>query len=87
MNPRFSAWVEQGCDPLRVHAPFDERFVAAARRIGGRWDPQAKLWTVPAKAAAKLRCIMLEVYKTDGGLAAPREGVVAVLGDLAKSRW
>lgn len=61
---------------LVVAAPYDVRFVAGAKKIGGRWDPESRTWSVPFGERAQLRQLLLDTYKTDGGL--PAEAVPAV---------
>jgi hypothetical protein len=68
--------VSQRHATLIVSAPYDPRFVVGAKKLGGRWDPAARVWSVPLAERAQLRTLLVEVYKTDAGL--PAEAAPAV---------
>jgi hypothetical protein len=63
-----SAHVTQRHAELLVESPYDERFVEGAKRLGSRWDPSARVWSIPMQQRAQLRALLLDVYKTDAGL-------------------
>lgn len=63
--------VRQDGPKLHVASPYHADFVAGAKKIGGRWSPEEKTWTVPLAEAGALRELLIRVYKTDGGLPAP----------------
>ncbi|HAM57562.1 MAG TPA: hypothetical protein DCQ64_19975 [Candidatus Rokubacteria bacterium] len=49
---------------LRVVAPYNSNFVAAAKRLGGKWSDGA--WTFDARDDARVRALCVETYGTDG---------------------
>jgi hypothetical protein len=53
---------------LHVSAPYDPAFVAGAKKLGGRWNPEQRVWTVPLPARAQLRELMICTYGTAAGL-------------------
>lgn len=55
---------------LVVSAPYDPRFVAGAKKLGGRWSPESRTWTVPLAERAALRKLLVDCYRCDGGLPA-----------------
>ena len=60
--------VTQSHAVLIVTASYDARFVTGAKKLGGRWDPASRVWSVPLGERAALRKLLLDTYKTDGGL-------------------
>ena len=61
---------------LVVTAPYDARFVERAKKLGGRWSPESRTWSVPLAERAALRKLLMDVYRCDGGI--PAEAVPAV---------
>lgn len=55
---------------LIVAAPYDPHFVVGVKKLGGRWDPASRVWSVPLAERAALRQLLLDCYRTDGGLPA-----------------
>lgn len=47
---------------LSVTAPYDKRFVSAARRAGGRWNRDAKAWTFDARDRAAVEAALARCY-------------------------
>lgn len=64
----MSVRVTQKGTVLLVDAPYDATFIAGAKRLGGRWSPEQRVWGVPLGQRAQLRVLLLETYKTDAGL-------------------
>ena len=64
----MSVRVTQRVAQLLVESPYDARFVAGAKTLQGRWDPEARAWKVPLQHRAQLRQLLLDVYRLDGGL-------------------
>ena len=63
-------------DRLAVRFPYDPKKVAAVREISGRrWDPDNKIWTVPANAASaqKLSQMGFVVPQIEAPKEAPKE--------------
>lgn len=47
---------------LSVVAPYDKKFVAAARRAGGRWNRDAKSWVFDARDRGAVEAALTECY-------------------------
>lgn len=64
----MSVQIVQKLATLFVSSPYSDRFVAGAKKLGGRWDPEGRTWEFPLAKQAHLRALLIEVYKCDGGL-------------------
>lgn len=53
-------------DKLHVTSPYSSTFVAKARKLGGKWDNDAKAWVFDALAEGPLRETLIDCYGTDG---------------------
>lgn len=60
--------VTQRVAQLVVESPYSGRFVEGAKKIGGRWSPEARAWAIPLSERPALRQLLLESYGADGGL-------------------
>lgn len=56
---------------LVIYSPYDAGFVAGVKALGGRWDPEARSWSVPLHERVPLRELLIRTYGTDAGLPAP----------------
>lgn len=53
-------------DTALIDVPFNTRFVAQIKRIGGRWMPDQKRWAVDVRNVEHVRAAMLDCYgRTD----------------------
>ncbi|GAP37882.1 hypothetical protein [Piscinibacter sakaiensis] len=59
--------VTRDANTIRVVSPYLPAFVAAAKRLGGRW--QAPAWVFDARDDARVREALLQHYGTDGAEA------------------
>lgn len=66
--------VLRDANAIRVVSPYLPAFVAAAKRLGGRW--QAPAWVFDVRDEPRVREICLQHYGTDG---APAAGPVVTL--------
>ena len=53
---------------LAVTTPYSPEFVAAAKRLGGRWAPKNKAWTFDPRDRARVEDILTQCF---GWVAAP----------------
>lgn len=63
--------VTQHHTALTIYSPYDPQFVSGVKALGGRWDPEARSWSVPLHERDRLRELLLRAYGTDAGLPAP----------------
>lgn len=49
----------------RLYTPYNAEFVERVKTAGGRWDADAKCWTVRTDALEIVRGIMRDVYGMD----------------------
>lgn len=71
---------------LTVSSPYNPEYVAAARRLGGRWDPRATVWRFDAREEQRVRDLLRQVYGTDGTSAVETVTVRVCAGDYAGER-
>ena len=51
---------------ISVKAPYFAPFVDRARELGGRWLPQDRAWSFPARIADEVRAAVRDHYGTEG---------------------
>ena len=71
---------------LTVSSPYNQEYVAAARRLGGRWDPRATVWRFDAREEQRVRDLLRQVYGTDGTSAVETVTVRVCAGQYAGER-
>lgn len=69
---------------IAVRSPYNTKFMAGAKKLGGRWEPPA--WTFDMRNEALVRQLCVDVYGTDGVVPAD---VVSVRVSFSswESRW
>lgn len=53
---------------IAVESPYCRQMIAAAKRVGGRWDPEAGeagAWLFPVEALEQVRALLVEAYGED----------------------
>jgi hypothetical protein len=53
-------------DRVIVATPYNPRFPAAARNLGGRWEAAQLRWTFDIRDEQAVRNLLLSIYGTDG---------------------
>lgn len=54
--------VVSGRGRLNVESPYNATFVADVKRMGGKWKPDRKVWSVPGDQAAELEAALERAY-------------------------
>lgn len=84
----MSVSVTQKLATLSVSSPYSDRFVAGAKKLGGRWDPDSRTWAFPLAMRPHLRALLVDAYKCDGGLPEgeilekPRGNLIPTVEDI-----
>ena len=58
-------------DRISVEGPYHPDFPGRAKRLGGRWNPTAKIWGFDVSNESRVRALCLELFGTDGDTAVP----------------
>ncbi len=53
-------------DKIIVVSPFNYKFIAQARRLGGEWSRSKRVWVFPVNRERAVRQLCRRVYLTDG---------------------
>ena len=62
----MSVKIEIHGSAVTVESPYNERFVAKARRLGGKWNPGEKCWAFDARSENLVRDLCQQIYGDDG---------------------
>jgi len=60
--PNVQVVADEAAKEVAVHSPYDERFVKGARKLGGKWSRDEKVWIFPLGAKDKVVALAKEVY-------------------------
>jgi hypothetical protein len=60
---------EQG-GKISVKSPYNPLFPARAKRLGGRWDAQAKVWSFSAQDRARVEALCEDLFGTSDSASA-----------------
>lgn len=58
--------ITRTADTLSVTSHYNTDFVAAARKLGGKWNGTSKSWQFDARDERRVRDLCITVYGTDG---------------------
>ncbi len=51
---------------ILVAAPFHPAWASRARALGGRWNPDRRVWVFDARDEGEVRALCIDIYGTDG---------------------
>ena len=66
MTTTTAITIRQTGDSITLQSPYADALPPAARRIGGRWDPAARVWRFDARDEQRVRDLAIDIYGTDG---------------------
>ena len=69
-----------------IDVPYNTRFVARIKRLGGRWLPEQKRWSIDARNVEHVRAAMLDCYGRTDVSADDLVTVRVTVGDKGMSR-
>lgn len=49
-----------------VDSPYDRGFISRAKEMGGKWDPDGKVWAFDERDEERVRDLCMEIYGEDG---------------------
>jgi hypothetical protein len=58
--------MKKGDDGLFVWSPYHKDLPSDAKKLGGRWSPQARAWIFDPRDESRVRDLYREIYGTDG---------------------
>jgi len=64
--PMAQVVADEAAKEVAVHSLYDERFVKGAKRLGGKWFRDEKVWIFPLGAKDKVVALAKEVYGEKG---------------------
>jgi hypothetical protein len=73
--------IETAGPRLLVSSPYMPAFVAGAKQLRGKWDPEYKVWSFDARDEAEVRDLCRRVYGTDGASVPECVDVEIVVAD------
>jgi len=60
--PNVQVVADEEAKEVAVASPYDKRFVEGAKRLGGKWFPDEKVWVFPLEAKSKVMTLTKKVY-------------------------